>query len=221
MKKLSGLVAVCVMVALISVASAEITELQPFPDTIYAGSKYTAKYQITNTGDASSPLDICISIINEDFPVNVNETDVAVSVDTSELKCSEIAPGNFTCDTYTIPTGATNIDICFSSVPNLMPDTNYISTITFTYKETVQKTYRRGGGGGPGIGVRPGGVMPTPTPSPTPTPEVTPEATPEETPTPTPVPTPVEKKFPWWILGVIGAAGAGLGAWLWRRRQNQ
>ena len=221
MKKLSGLVAVCMMVALISVASAEITELQPFPDTIYAGSEYTAKYQITNTGDESSPLDIRVSIINEDFPVNANETDVTVSVDTSELNCSEIAPGNFTCETYTISTGATiNTDICFSSVPNLMPDTNYISTITFTYKEIVQKTYRRGGGGGPGIGVRPGGVTPIPTPSPTPTPEVTPEATPEETPTPTPVPTPVEKKFPWWILGIIGAS-AVIGAWLWRRRQNQ
>ena len=229
MKKLSGLVAVCVMVALISVASAEITELQPFPDTIYAGSEYTAKYQITNTGDESSPLDIRVSIINDDFPVNVNETGVNVSVDTSELKCSEIAPGNFTCETYTIPTGATiNMDICFSSVPNLMPDTNYISTITFTYKETyepVQKTYRRGGGGGGGPGVRPGvGVTPTPTPSPTPTPEVTPGATPtpEETPTPTPGPKPLKDYIWLWYLGLGGIVSALVVYLLWRRwRQNQ
>lgn len=221
MKKLSGLVAVCVMVALISVASAEITELQPFPDTIYAGSEYTAKYQITNAGDESSPLDIRVSIINEDFPVNVNETDVTVSVDTSELKCSEIAPGNFTCETYTIPTGATiNMDICFSSVPNLMPDTNYISTITFTYKETyepVQKTYRRGGGGGGDTDIDDDGISnideisagtdwrnpcdPNPyneacyairgaRPTPTPSPTPTPEVTPGATPTPEETPTP-------------------------------
>ena len=232
MKKLSGLVAVCVMVALISVASAEIyiTELQPFPATIYAGSEYTSEYEITNTGDESSSLNICVSIINDDFPVNVNETDVTVSVDTSELKCSEIAPGNFTCETYTIPTGATiNMDICFSSVPNLMPDTNYISTITFTYKETyepVQKTYRRGGGGGspsPMIGVRPGGVTPTPTPSPTPTPEVTPEATatPEETPTPTTGPKPLKDYLWLWYLG-LGGIVSTLVYLLWRkRRQNQ
>ena len=160
MKKLSGLVAVCVMVALVAAASAEIdlTKLQSFPDTIYAGSAYIATYQVTNTDEGSSLINVYINVSNnnesEDYSVNFNETDVTVSVGTFELNCDEATPGNFTCGPYTISAKATiDMDVCLSSVPNLQPDPGYHITVFVRGRTEIfeREAYRRGGSYDPDV----------------------------------------------------------------------
>ena len=241
MKKLSGLVTVCAMVALISVATATVTGPEGLPDLFYAGSETTLTYTIHGE---PGPIKVDFSISNDTYEIGENETKVTIVADGRQLNCNEYKPGYLDCDEYD-GKKTSIVDVTFSTVPNLLPQ-EYLLNFTVRYGEEQVTVTRRTGGGNPdvdGDGISNtdeilagtdwrnpcdpdphneacyaiGGTRPTPIPTPTQTPEVTSGATtPEETPTPTPVPTP-EKKLPWWILLIVGA-GAGI-AYLWRRRR--
>ena len=251
MKKLSGLVAVCVMVALVAVTSATVS-LEGLPDPFYAGSENTLIYTI-HAGEPG-PIKVDFSISNDTDKIGWSETRVQIEAEGNLLSCTEYKPCHYNCEEYD---GAKTsvVKVMFSAAPNLKPQ-EYVINFTAKYKgEQVTVTRRAGGRSyNPDIdkdGINStdeilsgtdwrnpcdpnpyneacyaiGGARPTPTPSPTPTPEVTPGATATQEETPTPMsgrPKPLKDYIWLWYLGLGGIISALVVYLLWRRwKQNQ
>ena len=138
-------VLLCILI-MTSVASANVTTIQSFPDTIYGGSSGTGIFSITGT----NAVQIDVHIYNNEFAINYTETDVNIFIDSKYITCTETTQGYFVCEESQVNDGST-IKIEVSMVPNIIPDNNYTYAIMFNYNEQTETiVHRRGGGGGGG-----------------------------------------------------------------------
>ena len=147
MKKLSGLVAVCVMVALISVVTATVTGPEGLPDLFYAGSETTLTYTIHGE---PGPIKVDFSISNDTYEIGENETKVTIVADGRQLNCNEYKPGYLDCDEYD-GKKTSIVDVTFSTVPNLLPQEHLLNFTVRYGEEQVTVTRRTGGGGNPDV----------------------------------------------------------------------
>lgn len=111
-----------------------ITPIQGFPTSIVAGSTYTVRYLLNNTGNEAVTMFVNMNVSNRNYPVNLGEFFVSMWINSSRLNCSERMPGSFHCYNKTSEYGlarksGNELYINFSSVPNLYPDKNYTFTL--------------------------------------------------------------------------------------------
>ena len=110
------------------------TPIQGFPSSIVAGSNYTVRFRLNNTGSEDVTVFVNMNVSNKQYPVGFGEFFVSMWINSIKLNCSEKGPGSFYCynktGEFSIPKKSGNeLYINFSSLPNLYPDKNYTFTL--------------------------------------------------------------------------------------------
>jgi hypothetical protein len=136
---IAGVLAALVILISVGAASAHevsikqnlnVTPIQGFPSPIVAGSNYTARFLLNNTGSEAVTFFVNMNVSNSHYPVGFREFFVSMWMNSNKLNCSERRPGSFYCYNKTAEYGlkakaSSELYINFSSLPNLFPDDNY------------------------------------------------------------------------------------------------
>jgi len=97
MKKEIILVTIILLIPTIVYAiNLEIQIIQPFPNNMTGGNTYSSQFNITNNINKEVPI-FFIFYINKTIPIDPAEYNLAASVDSFNLNCSQFYPGYWEC----------------------------------------------------------------------------------------------------------------------------
>ena len=128
-----------------------ITQIQGFPTPIVAGNTYTARFRLSNPGEAVTFF-VSMNVSNGEHPVGFGEFLVSMRINSSTLNCTERRPGSFYCydkaKEYGLKARSSGeLYVNYSSLPNLFPDENYTFSLdVLTQNPLISVLFAEGSG---------------------------------------------------------------------------